>query len=92
MKTPYIYFWSNLAQFFLEWEMFQKNIVQGTKLHILRSVSSFFENSIFYAIVTQILYNIEKKIFYSRTGHGRQYGECTFHTGHLKLQTHTQNV
>ena len=35
-----IRFWSYLAQFFFEWEMFQTNIVDKIKTHILCSVTS----------------------------------------------------
>ena len=37
-----IYFLSYLAQFFLEWEMFQTNVVDKIKTHILCSVAFFF--------------------------------------------------
>ena len=36
------YFWSYLTQFFLECEMFQKNVVEEMKTHILFSIM-FFE-------------------------------------------------
>jgi len=39
---------------------FQKNNVEEIKLHILRSVIVFFENCVFYAIITQNLYDVEK--------------------------------
>ena len=41
MKTD-IHFWSYLAQFLLEWEMFQTKVVEKIKTHILCSVSFFF--------------------------------------------------
>ena len=37
MKTD-IHFWSSLAQFFLEWEMFRTKVVEKIKTHILCSV------------------------------------------------------
>jgi len=40
MKTD-IHFWSYLAQFFLEWEMLQIQVVQKIKTHILCSVTFF---------------------------------------------------
>jgi hypothetical protein len=40
MKT-FARFWSYLAQFLLEWEMFQTNVVQKIKTHILCSVTFF---------------------------------------------------
>ena len=36
-----IYFWSYLAQFFLEWEIFLTNVVEEIKTHILFSVPSY---------------------------------------------------
>ena len=42
MKTN-IYFWSYLAQFFLEWETFLTNVVEEIKTHILCS-GPFYEN------------------------------------------------
>jgi hypothetical protein len=44
MKTD-IYFWSYLAQFFLEWEMFYTKVVEKIKTHILSSVPFFFRKS-----------------------------------------------
>ena len=35
------HFWSYLAQFFLEWEMFQTKVVEKIKTHILFSVTFF---------------------------------------------------
>ena len=34
MKTD-TYFWSNLAESFLEWEMFKAKVVEKIKTHIL---------------------------------------------------------
>jgi len=39
MKT-YAHLWQHVAEFFLEWEMFQTKFVEKTKTHILCSVSS----------------------------------------------------
>ena len=44
MKTN-IHFWSYLAQFFLEWEMFQTKVVEKIKTHISCSVTFFFRKS-----------------------------------------------
>ena len=43
MKTN-IRLWQNLAEFFLELEMFQTKVVEKIKTHILCSVTFFFEN------------------------------------------------
>ena len=49
MKTD-IDFWSYLAQFFLEWEMFQIKLVKKIKKHTLCSIF-FPENRTFYEIM-----------------------------------------
>jgi hypothetical protein len=46
--TINIIFLSCLAHFFLEWEMFQKKFVEEIKIHILCSVTFFFENHAVY--------------------------------------------
>ena len=38
---PYIHYWQYLAQFFVEWEMFQTKAVDEIKTHILCSVTVF---------------------------------------------------
>jgi hypothetical protein len=43
-------FWSYLAHFFLEWEMFQTKFVENIKTHLLCSVT-FFENRAVYEIM-----------------------------------------
>jgi len=40
-----IYFWSYLAQFHLEWEIFRTKDVQKIKTHILCSIMFFFRKS-----------------------------------------------
>ena len=50
MKTN-IHFWSYLTQFFLEWEMFQTNVVEKIKTHILYPVTFFFWNHAVYEIM-----------------------------------------
>jgi hypothetical protein len=49
MKT-YTYFWSYLAQSFLEWETFLTKVVEKIKTHIFCSVT-FFENRAVYEIM-----------------------------------------
>jgi len=60
MKTD-IHFWSYLALFFLEWEMFRKNVVEKIKTDILCSITSFF----YFRKSCRLWDNVEK---YSRTG------------------------
>ena len=43
MKTD-VHLWSYLALFFLEWEMFQTEVGEKIKTHIVCSVTIFFEN------------------------------------------------
>ena len=43
-RPIYVHFWSYLAQFFLEWEMFQTNVVEIIKTHILCSATFFFKS------------------------------------------------
>ena len=39
MKTD-VHLWSYLTEFFLEWEIYQKNVVEKIKIHILGSINS----------------------------------------------------
>ena len=55
-----IHFWSHLAQFFSEWEMFQRKVVQKIKTHILRSVTHFFENRALYEIMWKNVVELER--------------------------------
>jgi hypothetical protein len=51
MKT-YVNLWKYLAAFFLEWEMFQTDVVQKTKTQIVYSTTIFFfENRAVYEIM-----------------------------------------
>jgi hypothetical protein len=43
------HFWSHLAQFSLEWEIFQTKVVEKIKTHILCSVTFFFKSCHFWA-------------------------------------------
>ena len=49
MKTE-THFWSYLAQFFLDWKMFQTNVVEKIETHILCSIT-FSENRAVYEIM-----------------------------------------
>ena len=39
--TTFRHFWRYVAKFFLQWEMFQTNVVEKIKTHILYSATSF---------------------------------------------------
>ena len=56
MKTN-IHFWSYLAQFFLEWEMFQTKFVEEIKTHILFSVTSFRKSCLLEIMLKNIVEN-----------------------------------
>ena len=77
-----INFLSYLAQFFLEWEVFETKFVEEMKTRILFSVT-FFPSKI-----VPFLYNVQN-ILCSLAGHRWQYGAWALHTGCLRLQTHT---
>ena len=52
-------YWSYLAQFFLEWEMFETKVVEKIKTHILRSIIFLLENRAVYKIMWK---NIVKRV------------------------------
>jgi hypothetical protein len=76
--------WSYLAQFFLEWKMFQTKVVEKINTHLMFN-NFAFENCVVYEIIWKNIY-----ILYSRTGHRWKYGACALHAIYLRLQTHTQ--
>jgi len=68
----YIYIRTYLAQFFLEWKMFQTNVLEKTKTNILCSVTFFRKSSRFWD-------NVKK---YCKDGQAtRQYGARALYTG-----------
>jgi hypothetical protein len=77
------HFWSYLAQFFLEWEMFRTKVVDEIRTRIFCSIT--FCSKI-------IAFMICGKMLKSRTGHRWQYGACALHFGYPRLQTHTRNM
>ena len=48
-------FWSYLAQFFLEWKIFPKRVVEKTKTRVLCSVIFFFANQAAYEIAWKMI-------------------------------------
>jgi len=64
--------------------MFQTNVVEKIKTHILYSVTFFSENHAIYE-------NVEK---YGTAGQAinDKYGACALRAGFLKLHIHTQNM
>ena len=49
--TTNIYLWSYLAQYFLEWKMFQTKVVDEIKTHVLHAITFSFENRVVYEIM-----------------------------------------
>jgi hypothetical protein len=81
LYTSTVGFWSYLAQFFLEWEIFQTKVVEKIKTHILCSIN--FSPPKFVPFVRYV----EK---YCRAEW--QHGACALHAGYLMLQTHSHNM
>ena len=76
MKTD-MHFWSYLAMFFLEWEMFQAKVVEKIRTDVLWSVTSSF----YFRKSCRLWDNVEK---YSRTGQvtdeNMTYAHCMLDT------------
>ena len=82
MKTNNHFRWY-LAEFLLEWKMFQTKDVEKIKARILCSVTAF-------RTLRSLLDNVEK---FSTVGEDRwQCGARAYHAGYLRVQTHTQNM
>jgi len=82
MKTN-IHLRPYLAQFFLEWKMFQTKVGENIKTHILCSVT-IFENR----AVNEIMWKNTVQ-----SGKPQMtYGACALYAGYLRLQTHIQNM
>jgi hypothetical protein len=72
MKTK-IQFWSYLAQFFLEWKMFQEKVYRNSK-HTFRVQQLFF-----FSKIVPFMEQCGKKILYSGAGHRWQCSACALH-------------
>ena len=81
VKTD-IHFLTHLAHFLLEWQMFQTKFVEKINTHILCPVNFFYQISC--CFMRQC-----GKLLYSTAGHRWQYGTCTLHAGHIRLQLNT---
>ena len=81
-RPIYTYFWSYLAHFFLEWEMFQTKVVEKIKTHTLCS---------FFSKIVPVMRKYGK-LKYSQTGHRWQHGTSALRDGYVSLKTHTQNM
>jgi hypothetical protein len=79
---PSLHFWPYLTHFFLDREMFQANVVEKIKTHILCSGTSIKKSC-------HLWDNVEK---YCRAGQTTwQYSACALHGGWLKLPIHTHS-
>jgi hypothetical protein len=76
--TTNIRYWSYLIHFFLEWEMFQTNVVQKIKKHILFSVNIFENLNIYEKIWKNIVEGADHVIIWP----------YTLHIGYQRLQIH----
>jgi len=65
-----------LAEFFLEWKMFQTKVVEKINTHILCSVS----------LKIMLFLRWCRRILYCCACYRRQYGACALRTGYLRLQ------
>ena len=72
--NTYVHFWSYLAHFFLEWEMFQTKVVEKFRTHIVCSV-------IFYRISCLLWDNVE---IFCKAGHAT---DDNMPHAHCKLDT-----
>jgi len=76
-----VHFWTYLAQFILEWEIFHTKVVEKIKIHILCSLTIFLENRTFYEIMWENTVKPERPqmtIWHMRIA-------C----GYLRLRAHT---
>ena len=69
---PIYIFLSYLAQFFLEWEMFQTNVVEKIETH-------FMINNLFFSKIVPVIRCGKKKILYSPAGHTSNYNMAPAH-------------
>ena len=84
MKTN-IHFWSYLARLFLEWKIFQTNVVEKIKTHISYLIILLFFKS------CGMWDNVEECC---RAGQVTDYNmaHSQFNAEYLRLQVHTKNL
>jgi hypothetical protein len=76
-----VHLWKYLAQFFLEWELLQKKVVEEFRTSILCSMTFLSESCFLWG-----------KTLAQSADHRWQIGACALHSEYLKLQTHTRNM
>ena len=89
MKTN-IHFWSYLALFFLEWEIFQTNFVQRINIYILYSVIFFFSEN---RVLNETRWTNKVEPDMPRWQYNTAHALCIQgHTHTHTQQTHTQRI
>ena len=82
----YVHFLSHVAHFFLEWEIFQPEVVEKIKAHILCSTTFFWKTC-------RLWDNVEKMfIVPDRPQTTIKHGTHSWHAGYLRPQKHIQNI
>jgi hypothetical protein len=81
-----IHFWSYLAYFFVEWEMYQTNVAKKTKTHVLCSITFFPRNRAVNEIMRKNILEPE------RPQMTIDDGSCALRAGLLRLQTHSECI
>ena len=79
-----INFWSHLAQFFLEWEMFQKKSCRESQN------THFMLNILLFSKIVSFMRYLEKWCTAGQTT--LPYSAYGLYAAYLRLQTHTQNM
>ena len=80
VKTD-IHFWSYPAQFFIEWEMSQTEVVEKIKTHFMFN-NLLFESRAIYGIMWKNIVGPDRP----------QMLWCALHAGNQRLETDTQNM
>jgi len=83
-KKINVHIWWYLVHLSLEWEVFQRNVVEKIKTNIM--LNNFFFSRKSYRLWD----NVQKCCRAGQTTDDN--GVCVLHTGYLTLQTHTQNM
>ena len=86
IPKTYLNLWKYVAEFLLEWEIFQTKYCIEDQITHLCSIAVFPENR----AVCEIMWKniVEPDRLHMKT----QYSTCALHFGYLRLQTHIQNM
>ena len=86
MKTN-INGWTYLAEFFLQWKMYHRKVVEKTQTHISSSIYIYIY---IYIFKSSRLWDVKKMVEPERPQW--QHSACAFHAGYRRIQTHVQNT